>query len=148
MEESAITAEDPAAAVEAWYEALAGCVNEEAFDVALGLVAPQVVSFGTKAEVVEGREALRSRQWEGIWPYIREFRFVDVRGFGAGDVAWGVGGWSSTGFDEAGEPFERPGRATVVLERKDGRWWAVHTHFSLAPGIPQQTYGPGGDGTC
>ena len=32
-----------------------------------------------------------------------------------------------------GSTFERPGRATVILEQRDGALKALHTHFSLVP---------------
>ena len=54
----------------------------------------------------------------------------------------GVATWTSTGFHEDGTPFHRPGRATVILERRDGQWLSVHTHFSLNPGTPPRTHGP------
>jgi ketosteroid isomerase-like protein len=50
--------------------------------------------------------------------------------------------WTSTGFYEDGMPFDRPGRATIVLARQpDGRWLGVHSHMSLARGVPQDSYG-------
>jgi ketosteroid isomerase-like protein len=96
--------------------------------------------------VVQGRAYIRQNQWEGIWANIRDFRIEMDQIAGGGDErwAWGVTTWTSTGFDEAGRPYQRPGRATVALERRDGRWLCVHSHFSLAPGTPQVTYGPGG----
>jgi ketosteroid isomerase-like protein len=39
-------------------------------------------------------------------------------------------------------PFDRPGRATIVLARQpDGRWLGVHSHMSLARGVPQDSHG-------
>jgi ketosteroid isomerase-like protein len=47
-----------------------------------------------------------------------------------------------TGFHEDGTPFDRPGRATIVLARQaDGRWPGVHSHMSLARGVPQDSHG-------
>jgi len=43
---------------------------------------------------------------------------------------------------EDGTPFDRPGRATIVLARQpDGRWLGVHSHMSLARGVPQDSHG-------
>ncbi|MBF8285470.1 MAG: SnoaL-like protein, partial [Anaerolineales bacterium] len=39
----------------------------------------------------------------------------------------------SIGFRADGAPFPRPGRVTVIFERRDGALLAVHTHFSLYP---------------
>jgi hypothetical protein len=75
----------------------------------------------------------RRNQWEGIWPNIDGFT-VDVDGVSGGGnetTAWGVTTWSSIGFDAEHVPFDRPGRATVILERRDDRWLAVHTRASI-----------------
>ena len=141
-----ITTDDPLVAVRSWFGLMSRFCAVVDYDGAEAIFAPDVVSFGTKAAIVTGLAELRRNQWEGIWPNIRDF-VIDVanaRGGGDEGSAWGVATWTSTGFDREGRPFERPGRATVTLERRDGRWLAVHTHFSLAPGAPQQTFGPGG----
>jgi ketosteroid isomerase-like protein len=144
--ERRITAGTPEAAVAEWFERLgAHCVAGE-YAAARAIVAPDVVSFGTKADVVTGLDHLQANQWEGIWPNIEGFGFdhESVHAGGHEDLAWGVATWESVGFDESGEPFHRPGRATVVLERRDGDWLAVHTHFSLFSGTPPRTFGPDG----
>ncbi len=145
---SPIITADPVAAVRAWFELLGRYCAAVDYDAAEAIFAPDVVSFGTKATVVSGLEHVRRNQWEGIWPNIRDFRIELDKLHAAGDErrAWGVTTWTSTGFDAEGRAYERPGRATIVLERHDGRWLAVHTHFSLAPGTPQRTFGPDGLG--
>lgn len=145
-DENEITVIDPEEAVHEWFAALGRYCAAVDYDSAHAIFADDVRSFGTKAEIVSGLDRLRHNQWEGIWPNIEGFGFDldEVVAFGADDHAWGAAVWSSTGFDEDGEPFHRPGRATVVLERRDGVWLAVHTHFSLYPGTPQFTYGPSG----
>lgn len=145
----AITADDHLFAVREWFRRLSGACA--AVDYAAGerIFAQDVASFGTKADIVTGLERLRSNQWEGIWPNIAHFQIDldSVQGGGDGDTAWGIAVWSSTGFDENGDPFDRPGRSTVVLERRKtesnpgGEWLAVHTHFSLNPGTPPTTHG-------
>jgi len=140
-----ITTEEPVQAVEKWFDAFGSYVAAESYEPARKMVAEDVVAFGTKAELVEGLDYLVDEQWKGIWPNIEEFTFEDVRARGTGDRAWAAATWTSTGFDEDGEPFHRPGRATVVIRRDDdGAWRAIHTHFSLFPGTPQQTFGPDG----
>ena len=44
-------------------------------------------------------------------------------------------------FDADGNSFNRPGRATVILQKFEENWLAVHTHFSLLPGTPYKTFG-------
>jgi len=134
------------AAIRCWFEELEDCVRRVDFDAGRAFFAPDVVAFGTRADVVAGLDALVANQWRGIWGYIRDFRFaIDQLHAGCdGDLAWGVVPWTSTGFDATGRPFDRPGRATVIFERRAGRWLAKHTHFSLNPGTPPRTFGPAG----
>jgi ketosteroid isomerase-like protein len=124
-----------------WFRALQRCVNRVDYDAAAReLFAPDVIGFGTKAHLVVGLDGLRAEQWRQVWPTIRDFRF-ELEGLRCGaapsgrdaELAWAVTTWSSTGFDDRGRPFERPGRATVLFRRQGERWLALHTHFSLAP---------------
>ena len=118
------------------------CANVD-YDGAEEIFAEDVVSFGTKMDIVRGRKALREGQWESIWGNISNFKMdlENVHAGGSGDQAWGVVTWTSIGFDGNHKPYYRPGRATVSIERRDGVWLAVHTHFSLYPGTPQRTFG-------
>src|SRR5262249_706934 len=50
-----------------------------------------------------------------------------------GDIAWIAAGWSSEATGPDGKPFKRPGRATFILARREGRWACVHSHVSLHP---------------
>ncbi len=140
-----ITTNDPQEAAEQWFAGLEKCCSTVDYDSAEAIFADDVVSFGTKTQIVSGLETLRKNQWEGIWGNIADFKIVSesVQGFGEGDIAWGVATWTSTGFDESHQPFDRPGRATVTLARRGGTWLATHTHFSLNPGTPPRTYGKG-----
>ncbi|CAN5813804.1 nuclear transport factor 2 family protein [soil metagenome] len=107
----------------------------------------EVVAFGTHADVVHGIDALQDQQWGRVWPAIADFAFrlEDLVVLASPDrlQAVVVVGWSSTGFAVDGQPYDRPGRATVVLCRDDeaSRWMGAHTHFSLARGVPESTYG-------
>jgi len=109
--------------------------------------ADELVAFGTHADVVVGREAVEAGQWSQIWPAIEDFAFLieDLRVRVSPDqlMAVAIVPWSSTGIDAAGNSFDRPGRATVVLERESVSepWTGTHTHFSLARGVPQSTFG-------
>ena len=138
------TSADPRAAVHEFLERLEAAVVDVDLDSSRLLFADDVVAFGTKMDVVRGLEPLVSSQWSAIWPNIEDFHFdaSSLHAAGAGHMAWGVATWTSTGFDEEGRPFARPGRMTVILERREAAWVAVHTHFSLFPGTPPRTYGP------
>ena len=106
-----------------------------------------LVAFGTHADVVVGRDAVEAGQWSQIWPAIEDFAFlIDdlvVRVSPDELMAVAIVPWVSTGIDAEGKAFDRPGRATVVLERESGddAWTGTHTHFSLARGVPQNTFG-------
>ncbi|MBI4257923.1 MAG: nuclear transport factor 2 family protein [Thaumarchaeota archaeon] len=141
-----ITADDISVAIREWFERFGRYCASVDYESARRIFAPDVVSFGTKAEIVSGLNHLQKNQWEGIWPNIRDFTFDlhNIYSSGDGRYAWGITTWASTGFDREGKPFFRPGRATVVLERREGEWLAVHTHISLYPGTPPSTFGPKG----
>jgi ketosteroid isomerase-like protein len=118
-----------------WLEAFAARVRAQDFDGARPMIAEDIVSFGTKAAMVEGRDNLIAQQWRHIWPTIQGFRFdLDtLHWHRADDTAWAVLTWTSQGFRQDGTPFPRPGRATFTFARRDGTWLATHTHFSLFP---------------
>lgn len=139
----AITSADPQAAVKEWFERLSRYCASVDYNSTRPIFAEDVVSFGTRADIVSGLDYLQRNQWEGIWPNIQDFQ-IDLASIHAGGdehVAWGVATWTSTGFHEDGTSFLRPGRATTILERRNGKWVSVHTHFSLNPGTPPRTYG-------
>jgi ketosteroid isomerase-like protein len=106
-----------------------------------------LIAFGTYADVVAGRDAVEAGQWSQIWPAIEDFAFLSddlhVRMSPDGLMAVAIVPWCSTGIDVEGNRFDRPGRATIVLERSatDRPWVGTHTHFSLARGVPQSTFG-------
>lgn len=120
-----------------------------AADIASGRerFAGSLVAFGTHADVVHGREQVEEQQWSKVWPAIEDYSFdvttalVDVSGDRL--LAVIVCLWGSTGIAADGSRFDRPGRATIVLRRRavDAPWLGVHTHFSLARGVPQSTFG-------
>ncbi len=134
---------NPTEAVRQWFALMERYCASVDYDGAEGIFADDVVSFGTTMDIVSGRRALREGQWESIWGNISSFKMDldNVHAHGSGDQAWGVVTWTSIGFDGNHQPFYRPGRATVTLERRGGVWLAVHTHFSLFPGTPQRTFG-------
>ncbi len=144
-----ITADDHVSAVREWFARLNAACAAVDYTAGRSIFADDVASFGTKADIVVGLGPLQANQWQGIWPNIANFRvnLESVRGGGDGNSAWGIATWDSTGFNEDGQEFDRPGRATVALERRrteaapGGEWLAVHTHFSLNPGTPQRTFG-------
>ncbi len=133
------------AAIRGWFETLQRCVGAVDYATARGIFAGDVVSFGTRAELVSGLDALQERQWSGVWPMIADFRFdlAQLHVASGGDIAWAAVPWTSTGFDEDGAAFDRPGRATTGFARREGRWLATHTHFSLNPGTPPRSHGRG-----
>jgi ketosteroid isomerase-like protein len=101
-----------------------------------------VVAFGTRADIVSGLDALHDQQWSHVWPTIEDFRFVvaDLVVLPSPDARQVVAicPWTSTGVAADGTRFDRPGRATIVLQRDspEDAWRGAHTHFSLTPGGP------------
>ncbi len=133
---------DPLAPLRAWL--LTWQARVRAGDLAGGreLCAPELLAFGTRAEMVEGVDAVMNAQWRHVWPRIREFTVdaIGARGAVEGDRGWVATRWDSQVSRPDGSSFPRPGRLTILFERRDGRWLATHTHFSLTPG-------PGGERT-
>ncbi len=121
--------------IDDWFQTLERCVRAVDYPSARALFAPDVVAFGTRAEVVVGLASLQAQQWSRVWPFIRDFAFdlAQLRWGWFGTGGWAVATWTSTGFRPDGSSFRRPGRATVLFERREGRLQAIHTHFSLAP---------------
>jgi ketosteroid isomerase-like protein len=131
-----LTVRDPALApLREWLRELQACVRARDFDGGRRLCAPDVIAFGTVADLVEGVEGVMERQWRRVWPTIRDFtiRIDEARGAIQGDQAWVAAPWDSQGVRPDGTTFPRPGRLTIALVRSAERWLAVHTHFSLTP---------------
>jgi ketosteroid isomerase-like protein len=135
-----------AAQVRDWLDRFASCVREVDYAAARPFWHPEVVIFGTYQELVKSLSAWTERQWDNVWPRTAEFRFdldnTVILAAPGGAMAVAVAPWNSTGFQEDGTPFERPGRTTIVLMRQpDGHWLGVHSHMSLARGVPQDSHG-------
>src|SRR4029077_9471318 len=139
---------DPATAAEVrdWLDRFAACVREGDYAAARPFWHPDIVIFGTYQELVKSLSAWTERQWDNVWPRTAElpFQLANTMVIASPDRVIGVASAArrSTGFHENGLPFDRPGRATIVLARQtDGRWLGVHSHMSLARGVPQDSYG-------
>lgn len=122
-------------ALRRWLEEFAACVRAVDYEGAKPMFAPEVVGFGTYAGMLVGLDNLVAGQWRNIWGVTRgfTFRLDDLHGGVSGDLAWLAVPWDSQGHRQSGDWFDRPGRATIILTRHDGRWLALHTHFSRYP---------------
>ncbi|MGH7808694.1 MAG: YybH family protein [Candidatus Binatia bacterium] len=135
-----------AAEVRDWLDRFAACVREVDYAAARPFWHPEIVIFGTYQELVKSLSGWTDRQWDNVWPRTAEFRFdlanTMVMTSPDGAMAVAIAPWTSTGFNENGLPFDRPGRATIVQARQpDGRWLGEHSHKSLARGVPLESYG-------
>lgn len=145
---SAVSPDDRTSLCE-WFRVWEAHIRDVDMDAALPMFSSDVVGFGSSNRLLSGRAELHGRQWSPTWPNIAGFTFLlDQGGFVISAdrcTATGFVPFSSTGFaEEGGTPFDRPGRCTVVLVRRDldDPWSAVHTHFSLVPGTPLRTVRP------
>ncbi len=126
----------PNAQIVSWLESFAAAVRAADYARGAELFDAGALGFGTVAVRAAGVDELARSQWRQTWDATEGFRFhiegarIEV----SGSTAWVASTWSSTGFDGAGTPFPREGRATLVLRRAASGWRAVHTHFSLRPG--------------
>ena len=132
----------PPATPEQWLDTFEVAVRARDFAAGRAMFAADAVAFGTWARAVAGLDNIVREQWQNVWPRIRDFRFEpDARVRTAGDCAWIAAGWLTEATGPDGRPFTRPGRGTFVLERRGGKWLAVHSHFSLLPSQSETAHG-------
>jgi ketosteroid isomerase-like protein len=119
----------------AWLDAFSEAVRDVDYETGKTLFAPDVVGFGTVGVLLHGLDTLMNSQWKRVWSVTSGFCFDmdQVTACVHGNVAWVLVPWASrTGKADRG-PLDRKGRATYILERRNGQWLAVHTHHSLDP---------------
>jgi ketosteroid isomerase-like protein len=127
---------------EQWLHTFEAAVRTCDFAGGREMFAGDAVAFGTWARAVTGLDNIVREQWQNVWPRIRAFRFdADTQVHSTGDSAWIAGGWLTEVTGPDGHPFTRPGRGTFVLERRGGKWLAVHSHFSLLPAQSETAHG-------
>ena len=138
---------DDLAKVRAWFDTLSTHCRAVDYEGARPIFAEDMIAFGTFTDFMHGRDLAEQKQWRNVWGTIRNFR-VDLDKVEANVsadrlTAVGIGVWTSDGFHPNGDPFERGGRATVVMGRnKPGdSFVATHTHLSLNRGTPERSYG-------
>ena len=134
--------DDDVALVQRWFQRLQLHVQAVDFAGARHLFSDNLITFGSFNPFTIGREANEEEQWRTVWGRIDQFRWRldDLRTLISGDRLMGVGMavFDSTGYTEAGIPYERPGRATVVLRRGNigEDWIGQHIHVSLFRDVP------------
>ena len=132
----------PPAEIARWISEFQTAVRARDFAAGRALFASDAVAFGTFAAAVSGLDNIEREQWRQIWPRIRDFTLEpDATVRASGDSAWIAAGWTTEATAPDGRPFRRPGRATFVLERRGGRWVAVHSHVSLMPSQSDEVHG-------
>jgi ketosteroid isomerase-like protein len=112
---------DDVAGVKAWFEALAAHVREVDFVGARPIFALDMIAFGTFTDFMTGRDVAEQQQWRNVWPHIDGFRWrADIKAIVSPDrlQAVGMGVFVSTGYQQDGTAYDRPGRATVVFVRR------------------------------
>ena len=125
-----------------WLQTFEAAVRARDFAGGRTMFAEDAVAFGTWARAVAGLDNIVREQWQNVWPRIQNFRFdPDARVHSSGDSAWIAAGWQTEATGPDGRPFDRPGRGTFVLERRGGKWLAVHSHFSLLPSQSEAAHG-------
>ena len=125
-----------------WLRQFEAACRARDFDTGRLMFAQDAVAFGTWAMAVHGLDNIEREQWRNVWPRIRGFTFEPVPEVRTdGDTAWIAAGWRSEATGPDGKPFTRPGRATFILARRDGRWLCVHSHVSLQPTQSESAHG-------
>jgi ketosteroid isomerase-like protein len=132
----------PPATPEQWLHTFEAAVRTRDFAGGRTMFAADAVAFGTWARAVSGLDNIVREQWQNVWPRISDFHFdADAQVHASGDSAWIAAGWLTEVTGPDGRPFTRPGRGTFVLERREGTWLAVHSHFSLLPSQSETAHG-------
>jgi ketosteroid isomerase-like protein len=130
------------AAIRDWLTEFQGVVRARDFAAGHRFFAEDAVAFGTWARAVSSSPQIEQQQWRQVWPRIRAFSFdADPLIRIGGDLAWIATTWTSEATGPDGRAFPRPGRATFVLARRDGRWVCVHSHLSLLPSQSDSAHG-------
>jgi len=129
-----------------WLSRFSATVREVDYRSAYPFWHPRIIAFGTVQPIVEGLEPFRDRQWESVWPKTSCFAFrLDVTRVLAsadGNMAVAIAPFTSTGYAPDGKSFDRPGRTTLIFVAGEAeRWVAVHSHMSLARGVPADSHG-------
>ena len=125
-----------------WLREFEAACRGRDFDAGRRMFADDAVAFGTWAMAVHGLDNIVREQWRNVWPRIRNFTIDATPVVRAdGDTAWIAAGWSSEATGPDGKPFNRPGRATFILERRGGHWLCVHSHVSLQPTQSESAHG-------
>ena len=127
-----------------WLREFSSYVRDVDYAGAMPLFHPDVLAFGTHNDVIKGLDSWVSTQWDNVWPKTRDFRFnlETTRVLIAADnsMATVIAPWTSTGYDPNGNPFDRPGRATMIFTKVGARWVCTHSHMSLNRGVPQESH--------
>jgi ketosteroid isomerase-like protein len=89
--------------------------------------------LGCRFTKTEGIAALKTGAEQHT---VSEASSIDVRVYGGGTVAVGIGDYAEAGTDKDGKPFERSTRFTNVWVLKDGAWQCVNGHASASPMKP------------
>lgn len=123
--------------VRRWMVQFAAAVRERDFELGRSLVAEDVFSFGTVRAVADSVEELESGQWAKVWPFTFDFDFdyKETRQIIRDGLVVVMTLWSSHESLHGVKGASRNGRATLILQTKDNRFVATHTHFSLNPKV-------------
>src|SRR5258705_10723010 len=125
-----------------WLSRFEATVRARDFAAGRTMFADDAMAFGPWARGVAGLDNIVREQWQNVWPRIRDFHFEPgAQVQASGDSAWIAGGWLTEVTGADGSPITRPGRGTFVLERRAGKWLAVHSHFSLLPSQSETAHG-------
>jgi ketosteroid isomerase-like protein len=94
-----------------------------------------VYAIGTSPDdALRGGSTIRTKVANERVQY--QFSYKQKGGFRAYASQTGTTAWVATNCDfmgtDQGEPFDLPTRMTFVLEKRDGAWKIVQTHFSIA----------------
>jgi len=118
-----------------WLKGFSSAVRARNFELGRTFFAQDVVGFGSVAERCDGLKNLELQQWRKVWGVTTGFEFDLENAFVniEGPMGWAASTWQSYGKTANGDDLLRRGRSSFVFRKHDGKWLAVHSHFSLEP---------------
>ncbi|OED38811.1 DUF4440 domain-containing protein [Chromatiales bacterium (ex Bugula neritina AB1)] len=127
-----------------WLQTFASYVREVDYESARPLFHTNVIAFGTHEDVIASLDEWVRSQWDNVWPKTTDFEFnleqTKILISEDASMATVIAPWTSTGYHQDNSVFDRPGRATMIFQKRLDNWLCIHSHMSLNRGVPQQSF--------
>ena len=130
-----------------WLDGFSTEIQTLDYETARKRFVQDVTTFSTHKNIVSNLDEFGHDQWRHVWHTSTGFHWATAEmRFGTSPdrlMAWIAVPCASTGYQEDGTAFDRPGRGSLVLAREslDAPWLGLHVHVSLRHGVQAKSYG-------